>query len=339
MSTKKKVDLTSELADLLMEDPAGTTEFGATRQLTRQTEAKTSDTRQLPSVAPESPAKADQDHDPTLAIRSSAPKSVADKEPEATLSAVTETPASEKTIETIKKPTPSAETQFGGLSQIFGKSSSQQDSVAKRTGGKSDILLTAEGALIQSEQLRVAQERILELERIVENLRIENEELHAAGETLRSKNDELQSQLEKSAELQKEKHDSLREELVVAKTALSSKSDEVGRLHLKIEELETRLAGDLKRIRVRERELENRLEILKLENQAILKNKDEVILDLKRKIDQLGFELEGHRGKGRELNRQVEDHKERVRRTVKALRLALTMLEGEEEGNPLKKAE
>jgi chromosome segregation ATPase len=336
MKTKKKLDLTSELADLLMADE-GSTEFGATRALTKDTRALT------PTSVNEN------DNDPTVEVRKSthsvaaAPVSEVDKETEPTQKSKTSKSDKAEAAENTQKKEVTEkknQTQFGGFSQIFDEKKEPQNTAAKRSSGRGDILLTSEGALIQSEQLRVAQERILELERIVDSLRIENEELLSAGETLRNKTDTLQSQLDNLAESQKDKREALREELVVAKTALTAKTEELARKTLKVEELETRLSSDLKRIRVRERELENRLEILKLENQAILKNKDEVILDLKRKIDQFTFELESYRSKGRDLNRQVEENRERVRRTVKALRLALTMLEGEEEeGTPLKKAE
>ncbi|NJL25114.1 MAG: hypothetical protein HC902_08020 [Calothrix sp. SM1_5_4] len=48
-----------------------------------------------------------------------------------------------------------------------------------------------EAALAQSESLRIAQGRILELEQEIERLRLQNEQLGAAGETLRRRADEL----------------------------------------------------------------------------------------------------------------------------------------------------
>lgn len=334
MKTKKKVDLTSELADLLMEDEGGSTEFGATRALTKDTRALT------PTVPTSANVESGGDNDRTVEVRKSL-HTIAT--PDVMGESAAKSKVEVQSVQDTQKSIPADKNEsshIGGFSQIFDEKKDSAQTSARRASGRSDILLTAEGALIQSEQLRVAQDRILEMERIIDSLRVENEELLSAGETLRNKTDSLQSQIEKMSEYQKDKQEAQREELVVAKTALSAKSEELSRLRLKVDELETRLSSDLKRIRVRERELENRLEILKLENQAILKNKDEMILDLKRKIDQFTFELESYRSKGRDLNRQVEENRERVRRTVKALRLALTMLEGEEEeGTPLKKAE
>ena len=63
----------------------------------------------------------------------------------------------------------------------------------------------------------------------------------------------------------------------------------------------------------------------------LIRNKDEMILEAKRQIDQLNMELTNYRNKNQELNRVTSDKQEMLRRTVKALRLALSMLEGEEE--------
>ena len=102
----------------------------------------------------------------------------------------------------------------------------------------------------------------------------------------------------------------------------------------RVEELELRLSTNIQKIRVRERELENRLELVKMEGAALIRTKDEMILEAKRTIDQLNLELNNYRGKNQELNRQSNDKQETLRRTVKALRLALSMLEGEGRGHP-----
>ena len=101
----------------------------------------------------------------------------------------------------------------------------------------------------------------------------------------------------------------------------------------KSEELELRISTNIQKIRVRERELENRLELVKMESAALIRSKDEMILEHKRTIDQLNMELNNYRAKNQELNRLTTDKQEMLRRTVKALRLALSMLEGEEDQN------
>lgn len=190
---------------------------------------------------------------------------------------------------------------------------------------------STEAALARSENLRIAQNRILELEQEVERLRVENEQLAAAGETFRRRADELLGRAE-NAESQRESFKNMAdEEKQLLQESLEGKERQYRGVQSKIEELEARLSTNIQKIRVRERELENRLELVRMESAALIRSKDELILDLKRQMDQLNMELENYRSKGQELNKVLNDKQEMLRRTVKALRLALSMLEGEDE--------
>jgi len=235
----------------------------------------------------------------------------------------------EKTlVASVKKPpTPvaiEAKTSFGGGK---GKSSS------------------FEGQFAQAENLKMAQQRILELEKEIERLRKENEVFSSAGEISKQKLEDLISKINL---LDKQKHD-LKEtnesELQIFKEGLLVKDSEIHRLRSKVEELESRLSNDLRKVRVRERELENRLELSKAEKAALLKAKDETILELKRKTDTLQNEIENYQNKIIELGQRLEANQEQFARTVRALRIALTNLEVSDSTSPsitlapLKKAE
>ena len=207
-------------------------------------------------------------------------------------------------------------------------------------GGGGGPVSMVEASLAQSENLRVAQTRILDLEKELERTRQENEQLIAAGETLRRKSEDLVARMEKAEINLREERTTIKEEKKLYKESIEDKDRESMRLREKIEELELRLESDLKKIRVRERELENRLELVKMEEAALIRSKDEIILDLKRKIDQLHSEVENYRGRSLELHKNMEADQERLRRTVRTLRLALSMLEDGDTGPvPLKKAE
>lgn len=215
-------------------------------------------------------------------------------------------------------------------------------SIGSYRGSRSsaNVLTSIDASLVQAENLKLAQQRILELEKEVENLRAENEDLASAGEIIRSRADELGICV---AALEKEKveiKESAQSEMLILKGNLQYKENEVAKARVKVEELETRLKSDFKKIRVRERELENRLELLRAEKSALVRSKDEYILEQKRKIDQLSQELDNYRKKCLELNKTIEANQDQVKRTERALRLALINLEAKEENNgPLKKAE
>ncbi|MGE4132516.1 MAG: hypothetical protein AB7F86_12810 [Bdellovibrionales bacterium] len=223
-------------------------------------------------------------------------------------------------------------------SQQTQQSASKPSDRVKASVGRFGALRTTaapsstEAALAQSESLRIAQGRILELEQEIERLRLQNEELGAAGETLRLRTDELlalNNRRETDYQNALARFDHEKAILSASKEALQR---DVENLRRKNEELELRISSNVQKIRVRERELENRLELMKMESAALIRSKDEMILELKRHIDQLNMELGNYRTKNQELNRQTNDRQEMLRRTVKALRLALSMLEGEEDG-------
>lgn len=209
-----------------------------------------------------------------------------------------------------------------------------------RGGASKSVLTSVDASLAQSENLKIAQRRILDLEKEVESLRTENEELSSAGEIIRIRSEELEV---KMLYIEKEKveiHESAQSEILLLKGSLQHRETELAKNRIKVEDLETRLKSDFKKIRVHERELENRLELLRAEKAALVRSKDEYILEQKRKIDQLSQELDNYRKKCLELNRSLEANQDQFKRTERALRLALTNLEVSEDGVvPLKKAE
>lgn len=184
-----------------------------------------------------------------------------------------------------------------------------------------------ESHLAQAENLRIAQTRILELEKEIETLRQENEMLASASEIAKQRAEDFFVRLQMLERSKIEELDQAQMEMKIYKDTIVEKEKELVRSRLKIEELESRLNADLKKIRVRERELENRLELSKMEKIALLRAKDESILDLKKKIEELNMELDGYKNRCQELNIKVEANHEQLSRTVKALRLALTNLE------------
>lgn len=195
-----------------------------------------------------------------------------------------------------------------------------------------------DASLIQSENLRLAQQRIAELEKENDLLRQENEELFSAGDIIRSKTDELNAKVFHLEQEKNELEESFHKEVLILRGSLQFKETELSKSKNKIQELEARLKSDFKKIRVRERELENRLELSKAEKAALVRAKDENILELKRKIDHLESELDNYKSRCLDLNRNVETQQEQFKKTVKALRLALTNLESKEAGT-YKKAE
>lgn len=199
---------------------------------------------------------------------------------------------------------------------------------------------SADSNLAQAENLRIAQDKILDLERENERLRSQNEELIAASEIVKERADLLTSQLHEFKGDRDSLENSFKDEMVILKSQITRKDAEIVKAQMKIEELESRMKFDLKKIRVRERELENRLELIRAEKNALVKTKDEQILDVRRKLDQVQLEVESYRQKCVELNKVIDTNQESFKRTTRALRLAMANLELQEENKPpLKKVD
>jgi DNA repair exonuclease SbcCD ATPase subunit len=189
----------------------------------------------------------------------------------------------------------------------------------------------AEASLGQAENLRIAQEKILELERENEKLRAQNDELISASEIIKERSDLLTAQIVEFKNDKDGLEESFKNEIALLKGHLHRKEAEFQKAQIKIDDLESRLKFDMKKIRVRERELENRLELIRAEKNAVTKSKDEQILDLRRKMDVLQMEVDSYRQKCVDLNKLLENNQDSFKRTTRALRLAMANLELQEE--------
>jgi len=199
-------------------------------------------------------------------------------------------------------------------------------------------LFSLEAALKQSEYLRIAQGKVKELEKRLETVTKENETLSASALVLQKKCDQLAHQLDALKQDQKAKAELYKDEIVLKDKIVRAIEKEKEDLKRKNDEMSAITNEKIQQIRLREKELQNRLEILQHEGDVIITNKDETILDLKKEIDQLNYEIENYKVQSRELNKELQDQKEQMRRSIKALRLALNLLENDElDANELKK--
>jgi hypothetical protein len=106
------------------------------------------------------------------------------------------------------------------------------------------------------------------------------------------------------------------------------------------DEWKERVREELKRIKLKERELENRHELLKRDMQALLDSKDRHVLELKKKNDALELEMETLEDRLRKANVVLGNIEAKKRRLVETMRLSMALLEaidrtdGRPEGRP-----
>ncbi len=199
-------------------------------------------------------------------------------------------------------------------------------------------LFSLEAALKQAEYLKIAQKKVKELEGKICEITKENETLAASATVLQKKLDQAVGKIELIQSEHSDQVANFKDEIVLKEKIIRVLEKERDELQKKNEELKLLTNEKIQQIRIREKELENRLEILHLEGDVIVTNKDEIILGLKKQIDQLNYELDNFKAQARELNRDMQNQKDQMRRTIKALRLALGLLESQElDGSELKK--
>ena len=92
------------------------------------------------------------------------------------------------------------------------------------------------------------------------------------------------------------------------------------KLQKEFDRLQQKIRMDFNQIKVREKELEGQLELAKMDSESQVSTRDKKILDLKRKIDQLEFNMENaviKEEKSREDKHKLEDRLERIMKTLR----------------------
>lgn len=182
----------------------------------------------------------------------------------------------------------------------------------------------------QVESIRAAQLRIQNLESERDELRNEASRLLIMCEEL---NKTLLETKEKHAQSLLQLQNQM-DELIKEKKSLGDKikikESELAEVKEKNSQLEGRFADELKKVRTKEREYENINMIMKAEAQAVARAKDEMILDLKRKADQLTMELEMLKATVSKNQAKMEAWSKRHSEALNLLRQGVHVLDGED---------
>ncbi len=201
--------------------------------------------------------------------------------------------------------------------------------ISKKDISSDPSLFSLEAALKQSEYLKVAQSKVNSLEKQIDTLKSENEVLSASAIVLKKKYEEMTAKFESLLEEQRAKITILTEDLEHKSHVIGELEKKNHKIQSSNEEFKLLVDDKLQQVRVKERELQNRLEILQHEGDVVITSKDETILDLKKQMDQMNFELDSYKAQSKDLNQQIQNLKDQIRRGAKALRAALGALEQE----------
>ena len=209
------------------------------------------------------------------------------------------------------------------------KSSSKKEGLDRLESAAPMVDVPINITLQQSENLRVAQERIVSLENEIERLRTENEELLSVGNTFKERLDAVIIQNNTLKQVYEESRQEFQDEKRTLISTLSDREREIEKIIVKNKDLEKRLSNNIQSIRLRERDLENQIELMKLDEQNSSRNKDKYILDLKREIDRIKMDSETQRNRHNEQIQKLEENRLQNQRIVRGLRMVLDIARGE----------
>ena len=185
-------------------------------------------------------------------------------------------------------------------------------------------------SLQQSENLKIAQTRIKQLEKEIEKLREENENLLETGNSFKDRLDKITDQHETLKISHKEMRREFNEEKNILDQKIREQMKELNSKKIQDKDLKKRLSQNIQHISTRERELENRMELVNLEHQALSHKKDQYILGLKRQIDELKHHLENQTNTYHETDQKLRQFRDQSRKATQALRIAMNIFKQEE---------
>ncbi len=181
--------------------------------------------------------------------------------------------------------------------------------------------------LTLSNHLKIAENKIRELEHNNEHLRLDNEKLLVAGEALKEAVDKFSNENKILKSTSKEDRLFWAEQKNDLENLIEDQSTEIKSLKMKISALEKHLSRDIRKTRVRERELENRLELKQNEMESVIREKDHTLLKFKQELDLLREKVESDRKNHHQwLEQRIQD-RDRTGRAIQALQLSLQLLE------------
>ncbi len=157
---------------------------------------------------------------------------------------------------------------------------------------KKYLLLREQDVAVLSSQLKEARDQILATEKQFREERAKNAELvHTCQEQKVKIDGEAAKQLDLLAKFEGESQD-LRFQLRTKADQIKVFEAQAHKFSDELSQLKERVRMDIRKIRVREKELENRLEITRRDSEAMLSSREAKLIELKRNLDLMEFNMD-----------------------------------------------
>lgn len=189
------------------------------------------------------------------------------------------------------------------------------------------LTLREQDVAILSHQLKTARDRIYTLESEKQEFLRKWEDLNSLSAQYREQLSRYQSDHEAWEKLKQQELSEKDFQLQVKSEKLRSFENRMKNAHLEVERMRERMRVELRRVRAKEQELENRLEISKRDYESMVKSRENKIIEIKRKYDSLEFNYEILQEQFLHERQTSEDLREKLEKALQATRAAVGTLE------------
>jgi hypothetical protein len=194
------------------------------------------------------------------------------------------------------------------------------------------LILREQDVAVLSAQLKASQERVVSVELALKTEKAKCGELELIVQEQKNKIDGFEKEKALALENFQSEMDELRFQSKVKSDKAKLLEQQIRDAALEIERLKERVRSDIRKIRVREKELENRLEITKKDSEALITGRENKIIELKRKVDLLEFNMDLLQDQYSREKDHSNKLRERLAKAAQVLRVASGLLDspGEE---------
>jgi hypothetical protein len=180
---------------------------------------------------------------------------------------------------------------------------------------KKYLMLREQDVSALSNQLRSSQQRIAALEDLLAGEQARAAELSSTAHDQKRRIESFEAEKTMAVE-------SIQSEMNEFKFQVRAKTDKARLLEIQVraateemEKLKERVRADIRKIRIREKELENRLEIMRKDSEVLISSRETRIIELKRKLDLMEFNMDLLQN---QLSREKDNTLELKKRLTKA---------------------
>ncbi|MBI2518822.1 MAG: hypothetical protein HYV97_00315 [Bdellovibrio sp.] len=161
----------------------------------------------------------------------------------------------------------------------------------------------------------------------VESLKDQKREIAQENIGLRAEIDDLKIEISIIRKRHDKEADQTKEQLLLHEERKTMYEEKLKQYQKEIERLNHKLRVDFTKVKQREKELESQLELQAMDSENQIKSRDKKILELKRKIDSLEFNMENASIREQKFREDKDKIEERMSKIIHTLRNSINVLE------------